>query len=117
MPTASVRRLPRRFSIAALLLALCACAPLEWHKTGAAGAYNVEQDEAECLSEARAEARQRMPLQPTSVPQIVIDQQGRSIPVNTPPQPDADRFFLEQGLLRQCMTARGYLLQSRPSPE
>lgn len=66
------------------------------------------------MAQAQLEARQRMPMQSIPVPQVIIDQQGRSIPVNTnTTPPDSERFFLEQSLLRQCMTDRGYTLQPR----
>lgn len=74
----------------------------------------MDRDQTQCLAQAQLEARQRMPMQSIPVPQIIIDQQGRSIAVNantTPP--DSERFFLEQSLLRQCMTDRGYTLQPR----
>jgi hypothetical protein len=113
-------KLQRTICVMAPLLLLAfvsACAPMEWHKTGATGSYNAERDQNECLALARTEAHQRMPLQQVAVPQIIIDQQGRAIPVNNAPQPDADRFFLEQSLLRQCMTERGYTLQRQTAAE
>ncbi len=97
------------------LLLIGGCAPLEWHKTGSSSAITVDADEAKCRVTARSEARQRMPLQPIPVPQIIIDQQGRSIPVQTR-QPDSERFALEQNLLQRCMTDLGYTLQPKPSP-
>ena len=94
------------------LLLVCGCAPLEWHKAGAVE-NDVDRDQTQCLAQARLETRQRMPLQATPVPRVIVDQQGRTIVVqNTPP--DSERFFLEQNLLRQCMSERGYTLQSRP---
>lgn len=98
-----------------LLLLIGGCAPLEWHKTGPGTSGSVEADEAQCWVKARNEARQRMPLQPDSVPQVVIDRQGRSYTVPSR-QPDSERFALEQSLLRRCMTDLGYTLQSKPSP-
>lgn len=65
------------------------------------------------MTQAQLEARQRMPLQATLVPQVVIDQQGRSVIVQNR-QLDSERFFLEQNLLRQCMTERGYTLEPKP---
>ncbi len=101
-------------TLLATLLLTAGCASLEWHKTGATGEYNAEQDQAQCTAQARLEAWQRMPMQSAPVPQIIIDQQGRGIPVNPgATQPDSERFFLEQSLLRQCMTDRGYTLQPR----
>lgn len=98
-----------------LLLLIGGCAPLEWYKTGSGNAITVDADEAQCRVKAHGEARQRMPLQPVPVPQIVIDQQGRSVPVQTRP-PDSERFALEQSLLRRCMSDLGYTLQPKPQP-
>ncbi len=106
----------RRPALAALLLLVCGCTPLEWHKTGG-GEHDMDRDQAQCLAQARLEARQRMPLQPTSVPQVIVDQHGRTIVVHNT-LPDSERFFLEQSLLRECMTERGYALQPKsPQPE
>jgi hypothetical protein len=102
-------------ALAVVLLLICGCTSLEWYKVGVAE-HDADRDQEQCLAQARLEARQRMPLQPTSVPQVIVDQRGRTIVVqNTPP--DSERFFLEQSLLRQCMTERGYTLQSKPRPE
>ncbi len=90
------------------------CTNLEWHKTGG-GEHDVDRDQQQCTAQARLEARQRMPLLPTPVPRIVVDQQGRSVVVHNTQQPDSERFFLEQSLLRQCMTERGYSLERKPS--
>lgn len=99
-------------ALAALLL-IGGCTPLEWHK---AGEHNVDRDQTQCLAQAQLEARQRMPLQPGITPRVIVDQQGRTAVVQNQP-PDSERFFLEQTLLRQCMTERGYTLQSKPQPE
>jgi hypothetical protein len=96
-----------------LLLLASGCAPLEWRHTGS-GEHNVDNDQAQCTAQARLEARQRLPLQPAPVPQVIVDQQGRTIVVQNTKLPDSERFFLEQSLLRQCMTERGYILESRP---
>lgn len=96
-------------ALAALLL-LYGCTSLQWHK---AGEHDVDRDQGQCLAQARFETRQRMPLQATPVPQVIVDQQGRSIVVQNMP-PDSERFFLEQNLLRQCMNERGYTLQAKP---
>ena len=106
----------RHSALAVLLLLGSGCAPLEWHKTSG-GEHDVDRDQSECTAQARLEARQRMPLTPTPVPRIIVDQQGRSVVVNNTQQPDSERFFLEQSLMRQCMTERGYTLQSKPKPE
>jgi len=103
-----------RLLCAALLLLACGCAQLEWHKTGATGENNVDHDQVQCTAQARLEAWRRMPLRPTPVPQLIVDQQGRSIVVHNTP-PDSERFFLEQSLLRQCMTELGYNLQPKPA--
>lgn len=103
---------PSRHLCATLLLLLCGCTPLEWQKTGV---HDVDRDLAQCLAQARLEARQRMPLQPVPVPQVMVDQQGRTIVVQNQ-HPDSERFFLEQSLLRDCMTGRGYTLQAKPRP-
>jgi hypothetical protein len=94
-----------------LLLLGSGCAPLEWHKTGE---HNVDRDQEQCTVQARLEARQRMPLQPNPVPRIVVDQHGRSVVVHHTQLPDSERFFLEQSLLRECMTGRGYTLEAKP---
>ncbi len=104
-----------RLRLSALLLMVFGCAPLEWQHTGS-GEHNVDRDQEQCLAQARLEARQRMPLQPTPVPRVVVDQQGRTVVVQNT-APDSERFFLEQTLLRQCMTERGYTLQTKPQPE
>lgn len=105
----------RRPVLATLLLLVCGCTPLEWHKVGAME-HDVDRDQAQCVAQARLETRQRMPLQPTPVPQVIIDQHGRAVVVQNQ-QPDSERFFLEQSLLRDCMTKRGYTLQAKPQPE
>lgn len=102
-----------RAPLIALLLLGSGCTPLIWHKTGA-GADAVEADQARCLAQARTEARQRIPFQTMPVPHMVVDRQGRRIPVQQPSQPDPERFFLEQNLLRRCMTDLGYTLESAP---
>ncbi len=102
-----------RPALLALLLMICGCTSLEWHKTGE---HDVDHDQAQCLAQARSEARQRMPLQQIPVPQVIVDQQGRTIVMQNKP-PDSERFFLEQDLLRQCMTKLGYTLQPKPQPE
>jgi hypothetical protein len=101
----------------ALLLLAGGCAPLEWHH-GGGGEHNVDRDQEQCLTQARLEALQRIPLRPP-VPRIVVDQHGRSVVVhNTPQHPDPERFSLEQSLLQQCMKARGYTLEPKsPKPE
>lgn len=104
----------RCLALSALLLMASACAPLEWLYTGS-GEYDVDRDRAQCLAQSRLEARQRMPFQATTVPQVTVDQQGRTVVVQNP-HSDSERFFLEQSLLRQCMTERGYTLQSKPQP-
>lgn len=100
-------------ALAALLFLIGGCTPLEWQKTGE---HDVDRDQSQCLAQSRNEARQRMPLQPVPVPQVIVDQQGRTIVVQNQ-QPDSERFFLEQTLLRDCMTKRGYTLQAKPQPE
>jgi hypothetical protein len=104
-----------RPAIATLLLLICGCTPLEWQHSGN-GEHNVDRDQTQCLAQARLEARQRMPLQPVPVPQVIVDQQGRTIVVQNK-APDSERFFLEQDLLRQCMTKLDYTLQAKPQPE
>jgi hypothetical protein len=99
---------------AALSLLAGGCAPLEWHHDGH-GKHKVDRDQALCTAQAQLEARQRMPLQAPPAPQVIVDQQGRSIVVQNR-QPDSERFFLEQSLLRQCMTERGYTLQPKSQP-
>ena len=101
----------RHPTLAVLLLLVCGCTSLEWHKTG--GEHDVDRDQAQCMAQAQFEARQRMPLQAAFVPQVIVDQQGRSVVVQNR-QPDSERFFLEQSLLRQCMTERGYSLEPKP---
>lgn len=101
----------RHIAFAILLLLGSGCTTLEWHKTG--GEHDMDRDQAQCMAQAQFEARQRMPLQAALVPQVIIDQQGRSVVVQNR-QPDSERFFLEQSLLRQCMTERGYTLQPKP---
>lgn len=103
---------PTRLLCVTLLLLVCGCTSLEWHKTGG-GEHDVDRDQAQCMAQAQLEARQRMPLQATLVPQVIVDQQGRSVVVQNR-QPDSERFFLEQSLLRQCMTERGYSLEPKP---
>jgi hypothetical protein len=90
------------------LVLLTGCAPLEWHKDGAA-ADAREGDFAACAAQARGEAQRAVP--PQQPPQVVLDAQGRAIAVQ-PPRDD-QRFLLEQDLLRQCMQARGYALRER----
>jgi hypothetical protein len=105
-------RLARDLSPALLLVMICGCTSLEWRHTES-GEHDVDRDQAQCLAQARFETRQRLPLQAAPVPQVIVDQQGRSIVTqNTPP--DSERFFLEQNLLRQCMSERGYTLQAKP---
>lgn len=94
---------------APLVLLVCGCAPLEWQKSGAAAA-DIGRDQARCTAQARLEARQRMPMQANPAPQVIVDRQGRTI-VTQNTQPDSERFFLENSLLRQCMTQLGYSLQ------
>jgi len=108
------RRHPMRPVFPALLLLVGACAPLEWHH-GGSGEHNVDRDQEECTAKARLEARQRIPLSPTPIPRIIVDQQGRSVVVNNTQQPNSELFFLEQNLLRQCMTERGYTLEPKPT--
>jgi hypothetical protein len=97
-----------RLGLTALLL-VCGCTPLEWHKTSG-GEHDMDRDQSECTAQARLEARQRIPLRPP-VPRVVVDQHGRSVVVHNTQLPDSERFFLEQSLLRQCMTERGYTLK------
>jgi len=96
-----------------LLPLIPGCTPLEWHKTGG-GEHDVDRDQAQCRAQAQLEARQLLPFSPAPVPRIVVDQQGRSVVVHNPQQPDSERFFLEQSLMRQCMTERGYTLEVKP---
>lgn len=107
----SCRLFPRQ-PCAALLLLVCGCTSLEWQYAGSAE-YNLERDLAQCTAQARLEARQRMPLLPGLAPQVIVDSQGRTI-VTQNTQPEAERFFLENSRLRQCMTERGYTLQPKP---
>ena len=100
----------RLYALLAVFTLLAACAPLEWQKTGTADPGDLEKDQALCLNKARLEARQRMQLKPPSVPQVVVGQQGRTV-ITHNELPDSERFFLEQNLLRQCMTEKGYTLQ------
>lgn len=105
---------PSRHLCATLLLLICGCTSLEWQYTGNAE-HNLDRDQARCTEQARFEARRRMPLQPSLAPQVIVDQQGRTI-VTQHLQPDSEQFFLEQSLLRQCMTGLGYTLQPKPQP-
>lgn len=98
--------------LCATLLLVCGCTSLEWHKTGGSE-HDVDRDQTQCMAQAQLEARQRMPLQAAFVPQVIIDRQGRSVVVQNR-QSDSERFFLEQSLLRQCMTERGYTLEPKP---
>lgn len=101
----------RRCIAASLLSALAACAPLEWHKDGAA-ADEILRDRNRCTDDARSEAfRQRAPLR-NPVPQVVVDPQGRII-ATRPASPDNERFALEQEILRKCMHDLGYELEKQ----
>lgn len=96
-------------SVAGLLL-LGGCAPLEWHKPGISPEQR-DRDVAACTEKARGEAlRHAVAREP--VPRIIVDQQGRAVAVHEPHH-DAERFLLEQDLLRACMRERGYVLQER----
>ena len=96
-----------------LLAALTACAPLEWHKSGAAD-EDILRDRDRCAADARSEAfRQRAPLR-NPTPQMVVDPEGR-ISATRPASPDTERFALEQDLLRKCMHDLGYALQKKPA--
>lgn len=105
---------PSRHLCATLLLLVCGCTSLEWHYIGSAE-HNLDLDQAQCTAQARLEARRRMPLQSIPAPQVIVDQQGRAIIVQNT-QTDSEQFFLEQSLLRQCMTGLGYTLQPKPQP-
>lgn len=105
-----------RLALATLLpLMILGCAPLEWRHTGG-GEHDADRDQSQCLAQAQLEARRRMPLQSGPTPQVTVDQHGRTIVVQNR-QPDSERFFLEQSLLRDCMGKRGYTLQPKPQPE
>jgi hypothetical protein len=90
--------------VAALLLP--GCTTLEWHKDGAT-AETRDRDFTACAAKAQADTRHLTLLPP---PQVVVDAQGRVIPVQ-PPRQDSERFIAEQDLLRACMQARGYALR------
>lgn len=111
---------PTRLLCTTMLLLCFGCTSLEWHKTGS-GEHDVDRDEAQCRAQAQLEARQLVPFSPTPVPRIIVDQQGKSVVVHNPQQTDSERFFLEQNLLRQCMTKLGYSLEPKspnpPKPE
>lgn len=96
-------------SVAGLLL-LGGCSTLEWHKSGV-DTQQRDRDIAACTEKARGEAL-RYAVASEPVPRITVDQQGRAVAVREP-RHDADRFLLEQDLLRACMRDRGYLLQER----
>jgi hypothetical protein len=99
---------------ALLILALAGCAPLEWHKSGAAE-EQIAADRDHCAAGARSEAfRQQAPMR-NPVPQVVVDPQGRAIAVK-PASSDNERFALEQDLLRKCMHDLGYELQQKNAP-
>ncbi|MGA0024481.1 MAG: hypothetical protein ACO3F9_07525 [Burkholderiales bacterium] len=96
-------------SIAVLLL-FGGCAALEWHKPGVT-AEQRDRDVAACTEKARGEAlRHASAREP--VPRIIVDQQGRAAAVRETHH-DAERFLLEQDLLRACLRERGYALQER----
>lgn len=102
--------LPATPALVAALALLGGCASLEWQKAGAAPEIR-DRDIAECTADARSEAQRRVPLARIQGPKIMIDQQGRTAAVQHPVQ-NEERFSLEQALLRQCMTRRGYTLES-----
>lgn len=105
---------PPRISRTALpLLAavlLTGCTALEWHKTGAS-TDQQDQDFSECTLRARVDARQHA-APATVTPTITTDRIGRAM-VSNPGGHDSTRFALEQDLIRECMTERGYVLREK----
>ena len=100
-----------RLFAALLIAALAACAPLEWHKSGASP-EELSRDQARCSAQSRSEAAlQRAPIRAPA--QVVTDPQGRVVAVR-PASNDSERFALEQDLMRRCMQDQGYTLQTKP---
>lgn len=87
---------------------LSGCAPLEWQKAGIT-AETRDRDTAECSAQARDEAQRRVPMAGIQGPKAMVDQQGRTSGVHHPAL-NEERFSVEQTLMRQCMTQRGYTL-------
>ena len=99
-----------RWAAATLLLWFLGCAPLDWQKPGVTEA-EIDRDYARCAAQARSEMLRQMPIMQPA-PQLIVDQQGRVVTVQTRNH-DSERFFLEQNRLRQCMAALDYTLQPK----
>jgi hypothetical protein len=82
---------------------------MRWSKPGADPA-KLEEDLAQCRSEARLQAaRESAPRMPGAPPLLVTDPQGRAVvaPARTR---GTDSMVLEQDLTGSCMRGKGYEL-------
>jgi hypothetical protein len=96
-------------AVAMVALSAAGCAELRWSKPGVDSA-RVEEDLAQCRSEARLQA-QRMSLPRTAAgpPGLGTDPLGRAVPA-PPRSRTEDPMLLEQDLTSSCMRGKGYAL-------
>lgn len=100
--------------VALIVLSAAGCAELQWSKPGA-DAARMEEDFAQCRSEARLQAdRVALPRAPLLPPTVGVDAQGRPVPVPARSRTE-DPLLMEQDLAGACMRRKGYeLVSSRP---
>ena len=96
--------------LSAVALALLAgCADLRWSKPGV-DAARMEEDMAQCRSEARLQVdRVAAPRAPLLPPTVGVDSLGRPVPVPARARTE-DPLLMEQDLTGACMRRKGYEL-------
>ena len=95
--------------VALIVLSVGACAELRWSKPGV-DAARMEEDMAQCRSEARLQAdRVAAPRAPLLPPTVGVDSLGRPVPVPARARTE-DPLLMEQDLTGACMRKKGYVL-------
>jgi hypothetical protein len=90
-------------------LLFAGCAEMRWSKPGADSA-RMEEDFAQCRSEARLHAeRVSLPRAPLLPPTVGTDALGRPVPVPARARTE-DPLLMEQDLTGACMRRKGYEL-------
>jgi hypothetical protein len=103
-----------RFVVLAAVLALSACAQMQWARQDGSAAPQKEVEE--CEDAARAQVRARPYAYPVVEPVIVQDSFGRMVAAYPPgpfADPYGDRFVEENRLTGACLRARGYELRPK----
>ena len=103
-----------RFIVPGLLVALSACAPVQWARQD--GSAAPRKDVEECEDAARAQVRARPYPYLAVQPVIVQDSFSRNLGMYPPgafADPYGERFVEENRLTGACLRARGYELRPK----